>query len=404
MKLIIVGGGPAGMMAAYQLMKDHEVILLERNNSLGKKLLVTGNGRCNITNNKPTKELIKRIHHGKFLFSALSKFHPQAIISFFNENGVPLKEEDNQRMFPESDKAVDILKVFEEELNKITKFNTKVIDLLIENDEIKGVITETGTILADRVIMATGGVSYGALGSDGLGHEILQKHGVEITDLYPVETSLISREPLDLQGLTLKNKKVMVKDNHQKVVYSTTGDVLFTHFGLSGPAIMLCSEHVHHLLKVQESVSLECALISHYTQEAFFTQIVSQPAKKLTNVLSFYLPKRMVSFVLNLQGIDENALVRELSHKRVRQLIEALFHFKVEIHEVMDIKKAIVTGGGVSLDEVNPQNFASKRFKNLFMIGELLDLHGEMGGYNLTLALVSGYVCAREVSASQLTS
>lgn len=399
MKYIVVGGGPSGMATAISLSKNHEVILIERNESLGKKLLMTGNGRCNILNNKNNQELIKHIHHGKFLYSALDEVNVSYLINFFEQSNVLLKEEDNGRMFPVSNKSKDILGALTSHLNGVKiHLNTQVTDLIIEDNTIKGVMTSQGEMLADGVVMATGGLSYPMSGSDGVGHSILNNHKISITDCYPVETSLISHEAFIqdkiLQGLTLNNIILNLKNDKNKLIYQTNGNLLFTHYGVSGPAVLKASEHVYHLLKKQPKVSLHCQLINNETRESLFEKMKNYP-HRVDKFLMDYLPKRMIVYLLDELKLKD---IPVLSHKEIKKLIEHLFNFKIEIMDVMDIKKATVTGGGVSLKEVNPYNFESKRYRNLYMVGELLDCHGEIGGYNLTLSLVSGFVCGQRVS------
>lgn len=397
MKIIVVGGGPAGLSCAITLKKEHDVILVDHMDKIGQKILASGNGRCNITNHKNNKELIEHMTHGRFLYSALGEFNVADIIEFFSDHQLPLVEEANNRMYPHTHRARDVLNVFMDELDGVSVLlSTKVTDLLVEENEVCGVVTDQGTIRGDRVVIATGGLSYPQLGSDGSMHHILSKHAVKMTSTYPVEVPLVSQAPFiqdkSVQGISLQDIKLSVF-NDQKKVYVTKGDLIFTHFGISGPAALGCGEHVGKLLQQDQAVRVELALVD----ESFFDVLMANPKRRLDVMLQSVLPKRLVSYICSQYTWDESALINQFKHKELRKLVLDLSHFSMDISDVLSIKKAFVTGGGIAIDEINPTTFEHKRLKNLFCIGELLDVHGEIGGYNLTIAMVTGFVCAKRM-------
>ena len=381
MKILVIGGGPAGLMAAKQaFLKGHDVCIVDSQEKLGKKLLMTGNTRCNITNNKELNEFMKQCSKStRFLYSSLSEFGPKEIIEFFNEHNCPLVQEDYDRMFPQSQKATDILNVLLTESVK-TELNTKVERLNIKDHTIESITTNKGELTADHYILATGGKSFPVSGSDGSGYKLLQSVGHTITDLVGIETGLHSINTRPLQGLSLKDVTIKVRVKN-KVKTTEIGDVLFTHFGLSGPGILKISETVVEHLKHPVSITLSL-------------QQVDLSTGSLTKKLKAIYPNRFVDELL--KDYDEKPLEQTSNYDK--EIIRTIYlNPTYKITGVQPIEKAFVTKGGVATKDIDPITMKSKLIHNLSICGEVLDCHGSVGGYNLTLALSSGYSAGRKI-------
>ncbi|AAO81205.1 NAD(P)/FAD-dependent oxidoreductase [Enterococcus faecalis] len=363
--VIIVGAGTSGMMATIAAAEaGAQVLLIEKNRRVGKKLLMTGGGRCNVTNNRPAEEIISFIPgNGKFLYSAFSQFDNYDIMNFFESNGIHLKEEDHGRMFPVTDKSKSIVDALFNRINElgVTVFTkTQVTKLLRKDDQIIGVETELEKIYAPCVVLTTGGRTYPSTGATGDGYKLAKKMGHTISPLYPTESPIISEEPfiLDktLQGLSLQDVNLTVLNQKGKPLVNHQMDMLFTHFGISGPAALRCSSFINQELTRNGNQPVTVALDVFPTKS--FEEV---PAKQLTE-------KQRLSFV------------------------ELLKDFQFTVTKTLPLEKSFVTGGGISLKEVTPKTMESKLVNGLFFAGELLDINGYTGGYNVTAAFVTGHV------------
>lgn len=387
--IVIIGGGPAGLMAAYQLQEAQvDYILLEKNPLLGKKLLITGQGRCNVTNHLNTNQFINQLTlpHRKFLYSTLSTFGTTEVVTFFAENKVPLYQDGDLKYFPKSNKAIDIRDVFSNKVLENTRLNTEVKSISYKNKFI--IKTNNDTYEARKVIVATGSKSFPKTGSNGNVMKFAQSLGIQTTEFYPAETSVYSafvqRNKDRLQGIAIQNSVVALKNTKHK----HTGDLLFTHFGLSGPAIFHLSETIYHELKNGNNV-LEVSL-SNAAENLVANQLENaDPKLHILKFLEQYTIKRLAKFLLSCLQM-ENVKIASISQKKKEQIMDALFRFNIKIDKVEDCDKAYVNGGGVLVKELNPKSFESKLIPGLYFIGEAVDIHGPIGGFNITIALSSG--------------
>ncbi len=404
--VIVIGGGPSGLMAAIAAgEKGARVLLIEKGDKLGRKLAISGGGRCNVTNNLPIDEIIKHIPgNGRFLYSAFSVFNNQDIIAFFENLGVKLKEEDHGRMFPVSNRAMDVVNAMLKKLDdyKVTIMtNTPVKDVLYQEGAVSGVQLKDGRIIeCDSVILAAGGKSVPQTGSTGDGYAWAKKAGHTITDLYPTEVPLTSAESFikekTLQGLALRDVALSVLNPKGKALITHQMDMLFTHFGISGPAVLRCSQFV---VKAQKKwnlkeVTMRIDSFPDKNKEEVFqiinTSVKDDPKKAAKNIFKGLVPERFLSFLLVKAGIDESETGANLSNEMLRALASLFKEFTFTVNGTLPLEKAFVTGGGVSVKEVHPKEMASKMMNGLFFCGEILDIHGYTGGYNITSALVTG--------------
>ena len=394
--IAVIGGGPAGMMAAIHASKTHKVILLEKNDSLGKKLLLTGGGRCNVTNNIPIENLIQNIiGNGKFLYSAFSKFDNQDIIQFFQSRNTPLKEEDNGRMFPISDSSKTILSALRQELqkNNVTVFyHARVIDWKVTEHHIDSLVLEDNRVIqAKNYIIATGGMSFPHTGSNGDGYRLAQKLGHTVTDLYPSEVALTSKESFiqaqTLKGLSLQNIELKVLNAKNKTVVTQHSDIIFTHFGISGPAALRCSGFV--LKQKEKEVTLSLDALPNISKAELLHIMQVEPKKTFKNILKSYLPQRYADFIC-MEYADTKS--NQLNDKTLQNIIEHIKDFRFKVNGSLPIEKAFVTAGGISLKEINPKTMKSKIIDNLYFAGEVMDIHAYTGGYNITCAFSSGHL------------
>lgn len=418
--VIVIGGGPAGMMAGIAAAEnDSKVLLVEKGNQLGKKLSVTGGGRCNVTNSAPIEEIVKNIPgNGRFLFGALSQFDNYSIIDFFQENGVPLKEEDHGRMFPKSDKSQDIIEAMSNRFLRLggkISGNTPVGKLMVENRQVVGIVTKDGEeVRAKTVIVAVGGKSVPETGSTGDGYKWAKKLGHTVTDLFPTEVPLTSSEKFikegTLQGLSLSNASVSVLNSKGKILVTHQLDMIFTHFGISGPAVLRCSQFAVKELKKTGAESVTVAIDTkpsgndEQVIQTVFAIAKDHQNKAVKKGFKNYLPERYLMFLLDRAGIEGDKLCAEITREKWRAFAGLVKKFEIQVNGTLAIEKAFVTGGGVSVKEIEPKTMQSKKVSNLFFCGEILDIHGYTGGYNITAAMVTGHVagkhaadCAREV-------
>lgn len=413
--VIVIGGGPSGLMASAAAARaGSRVLLVEKGSKLGKKLTISGGGRCNVTNRLPLEEIVKNIPgNGKFLYSPFSVFNNEDIISFFEGLGVRLKEEDHGRMFPVSDRAQDVADALIGELKRLgveILLKSKVKKLLLDEEAVRGIRLENGDeYIARAVIIAVGGKAVPQTGSEGDGYPWAEKAGHTVTDLYPTEVPLLSNEPFiknrELQGLALRDAAVSVMNKKGKPLITHQMDMLFTHFGLSGPAVLRCSQYVVKEMKKTGGQPVEIrinTLPEHHAESAFQLlnkQMKDEPKKAVKNVWKGVAPERWLLFLMEQSGIDPADTGAELAAEKVRALAAGLTGFSLKVIGTQPIEKAFVTGGGVSIKEIEPKTMASKKKQGLYFCGEILDIHGYTGGYNITSALVTGNVAGQSAGA-----
>ena len=419
MDVIVIGGGPAGMMSAITAAKENNnVIILEKMNSCGRKLLITGKGRCNITSSLSMDDFIKNTPgNGKFLYSCFQNFTNEDIIQMLKNNGVKTKEERGNRIFPVSDKSLDVLNAFEKEMEKnnvkvITKANVKKIN--IENKKVTGVTFEKDglnkTFKADKVILATGGKSYSATGSTGDGYKIAEDLGHNIVrirpSLVPLQTNGRNLKICkQMQGLSLRNIKMKLIDSSKnKTIYEDFGELLFTHFGVSGPTILSSSAHLLRYKNVDELlnngtikliIDLKPALDEEKLNLRILRDFEKEKNKSFKNSLNDLLPKKLIDTVIELSEIDENKKVNEITKKERMKLIQLLKHFEITISGFRPIEEAIITSGGISTKEINPKTMESKIIRGLYFAGEIIDVDAYTGGFNLQIAYSTGYTAGK---------
>lgn len=407
---IIIGGGPSGLMAAVAASENSsKVLLIEKKKGLGRKLKISGGGRCNVTNRLPYEEIIKNIPgNGKFLYSPFSKFDNESIIEFFESRGIKLKEEDHGRMFPVSNKSQDIVDTL---VNTIKNNNVEIKEETVVNDISKNdqsfiVKTKDGEFKSKTVIIATGGTSVPQTGSTGDGYRFAKNLGHTITELFPTEVPITSSESFiknkTLKGLSLKNVELSVLKKNGKKRISHQMDMIFTHFGVSGPAALRCSQFVYKEQKNQKKQDIQLQLdvfpeISLQDLENKTKKILSEePDKYIKNALRGLIEERYLLFMLEQANINENTTFHHLSNQQLTHLAEHFKQFIFTVNGTLSIERAFVTGGGVSLKEIWPKTMMSKIQPGLFLCGEVLDIHGYTGGYNITSALVTGHVAGSE--------
>lgn len=404
--VIVIGGGPSGLMASIAAGENGaNVLLVDKGTKLGRKLAISGGGRCNVTNRLPIEEIIKHIPgNGRFLYSAFSEFNNEDIIAFFEKLGIQLKEEDHGRMFPVSNRAMDVVEALLKRMKELkvdTRTSTSVEEVLYENGETVGILLKDGeTIAAKAVVIAVGGKSVPHTGSTGDGYPWATKAGHTITDLFPTEVPLTSDEPFvkkkELQGLSLRSVGLSVLNPKGKKIITHKMDMIFTHLGISGPAVLRCSQYVVKAMKKWNltHVAMQIDSIPDQNEEQLFQSIhkqVKEEGKKAAkNIFKGLVPERYLLFLLDRAEIDHDEKGDHISSEKIRQFTKLLKQFTFNVNGTLSIDKAFVTGGGVSIKEIEPKTMASKKMNGLFFCGEVLDIHGYTGGYNITSALVTG--------------
>ena len=427
MKVVIIGGGPAGMMSAITAAeRGNNVILFEKMKTLGRKLLITGKGRCNITSSIDIKDFIQNVPgNGKFLYSSFQNYTNRDIIDFLNKQGVKVKEERGNRMFPVSDKSKSVLDAFINKLNELKvdiRVNSRVTKIEGQDGKVVG-IRYNNNILekADKIIIATGGLSYPATGSTGDGYKIVQELGHNITKIKPslvpiivADKNIETQESIkkskyrdsinlckELQGLTLKNVSIKIINNdNKKIIYEDFGEMIFTHFGVSGPIILSGSAHLLRYKNVEElfnkgSIKLIIDLKPALTYEKLDSRVLrdfnAEKNKLFRNALDNLLPKKLIEPVIELSGINENKRVNEITKEERKEIIKILKEFTITLKAFRSIDDAIITAGGVDIKQINPKTMESKLVKGLFFAGEIIDVDAYTGGFNLQIAYSTGY-------------
>ncbi len=429
-KVIVIGGGPAGMMAGITAKENgNEVIILEKNGQLGKKLLITGKGRCNITSSLDMEEFIKNTPgNGIFLHSAFQQFTNKDIIYFLKQQGLDVKEERGNRIFPVTDKSIDVLACFTKRINELNievRYNITVSEILVKSNDgsnkeningkekskkiidkkVTGVKTNHGILQADKVILATGGKSYPLTGSTGDGYILAEKLGHTVTaikpSLVPLET-FEKQECKELQGLSLRNVGIQLLDiEKNKTIYEDFGEMLFTHFGVSGPTILSASAHlvrykqIERLLKEKKiilKIDLKPALDEKKLDTRILRDFEEVKNKQFKNSLEKLLPQKLIPIIIRKSNIQPDKKVNEITKKEREELVKIIKNFEMTIKGFRPIEEAIITSGGINIKEINPKTMESKKVKGLYFAGEIIDVDSYTGGFNLQIAYSTGYV------------
>ena len=403
MKVIIIGGGPAGMLAAIKSKKEkNQLTIIEKNKILGKKMLITGKGRCNITSGVDMSEFIKNVpSNGKFLYSSFKNFTNKDILKLLN---IPVKLERGNRYFPVSDKAKDVVDALEKELSGVEIVtNTSAIEIITKNNEAIGVKTNKGDFFADKIILATGGKSYPLTGSTGDGYEMAKKLGHTITQIKPALVPLVAKKESkiqcqQMQGLSLRNVGLKLFNNN-KLIYEDFGEMLFTHYGVTGPIILSASSHLvrQELKNPRIEIDLKPALTDEKLDERILRDFETEKNKEFRNSLDQLLPQKMIPVILEILQINKK--VNEVKKVERQKLVRTLKHFSIEIEGFRDISEAIITSGGINVKEINPKTMESKLIKNLYFAGEIIDVDAYTGGFNLQIAYSTGYTAGIGVNS-----
>ena len=425
-KVAIIGGGAAGMMAAICLARQqYEVVLFEKNEKLGKKLFITGKGRCNLTNDCSVSDLLANVvTNSKFMYSAFHGFDSAGVIEYFESIGLKTKTERGNRVFPASDHSSDVLKVLNKQLELLhvdVKLLTTVTKILTNpyspedekskyEQKIHGLIYKTRNgkteqLLCDAIVVATGGMSYPLTGSTGDGYKFAQELGITVTTLRPALVPMCVEETLckELMGLTLKNVRLSFVaniKNKDKVVYSDMGELLFTHFGVSGPIVLSASSYVQKYFEnnLRLVINLKPALSREQLDARILRDFSENHNKQLKNALDALLPKRLIGYVIGASGIDSYKKVSEISKAEREQLLLALSEFTIHINGIRGFEEAIITQGGISVKEINPKTMEAKKVKNLYFAGEVLDVDALTGGFNLQIAWSTAYAAGNNIN------
>lgn len=410
-KIIVIGGGPAGMMSAIRAAENGaQVILFEKNNRLGRKLSITGKGRCNLTNATDNQEIIKNIPgNGKFLHSALKNFTSEDTINFFESLGLETKIERGNRVFPASDNAADVIDVLSRKLHDLNvkiNLNSTVENIITDDKKILGVEVNGRFFDAEAVILATGGMSYPATGSTGDGLKFAKNLGHYVTDIFPALVPLEVEEDFvkDLQGLSLKNVRVTLLTDDE-FLDEIFGEMLFTHFGVSGPIILTISRQASKLLHdkifVELLINLKPALTPEQLDARILRDFEKFKGKLIKNAMVDLLPQKLIPVILDLAYIDENKKVDDITRTERQNLIEKLRALPLTVTGTRPLDEAIVTAGGVSTREINPKTMESKIIENLFIVGEVVDVDGNTGGFNLQAAWAMGNAAGKFAALSR---
>ncbi len=410
-KIAVIGGGPAGLMSAISahlkyIGEPHTITVIEKNERCGRKLMITGKGRCNVTNNCDLDTLIANVpRNGRFLYSAFSGFSSGDTMDFFELCGVPLKTERGNRVFPCSDKAVDIVDAL---VNRAKSCGIKLLrgtakGILTENGAVKAVELESGEIIgADALILATGGLSYPITGSTGDGYNIAKALGLQVTELRPSLVPLCCHEGFcsRLSGLTLKNVILKIfEEGRKKPIFSEMGEMLFTHFGISGPLVLSASAHMTKMGKTHYKavIDLKPALDIELLDKRILRDFEGEKNKDFANALDALLPKSLIPVIIGLSQIDPHTKVNQISREQRQSLCLAIKELTLNVTGFRPIEEAIITSGGVNVKEINPSTMESKLIKGLFFAGEIIDVDAYTGGFNLQIAFSTGYLAGQNI-------
>lgn len=402
--VIVIGGGPSGLMAAISAAEyGAKTMLIEKGSKLGKKLAISGGGRCNVTNRLPQEEVIKHIPgNGKFLYSAFSIFNNYDIIDFFENMGIQLKEEDHGRMFPASNSAKSVVNALINKLDELhvkVNLNTTVKAIDYGEGEHTIILSDQQKISTTAIVIAVGGKAVPHTGSTGDGYAWAKKAGHTITELYPTEVALTSNEAFiknrSLQGLSLRNVALSVLNKRGKPIITHQMDMIFTHFGISGPAVLRCSQFVvKEIMKGRKEVPMVLDTLPNKTVDDLIKSvsklIKENPKKSFKNLMKGIAPERLLVFILDKNNVSDDQKAANISNETVRAIIKDIKIFTFTVHGSLPLEKAFVTGGGVSIKEIVPNTMQSKMLNGLYFCGEILDIHGYTGGYNITSAFVTG--------------
>jgi predicted Rossmann fold flavoprotein len=403
-KVIVIGAGPAGMMAALQAAKKHEVILLDGNERIGKKLFITGKGRCNVTNAKDISEFFEYIPgNPHFLYSSLYSFTNEDTMNFFEGEGIKLKVERGDRVFPESDKSSDIIRGLSNALSRThvqIRLNSKVTDVKFKDNKITALEINNGEILkGDYFIMATGGASYPLTGSRGEGQKYAKKLGHNIVPLMPalVPIEVIDPNVKELMGLSLKNVEVVIKENDKKTVYKNFGEMLFTHFGVSGPLILSGSRFIKKDKKYTLYIDLKPALNLGELDKRIQKDFSKYLNKDFKNSLDELLPQKLIPIIIKLSEIPENKKVNEITKEERKNLVNVIKNLAFEVKGLRPLEEGIVTAGGIDIKEIDPSTMKSRIVENLSFAGEVMDVDAFTGGYNVQIAFSTGFIAGNNI-------
>ena len=405
--VVVIGGGPAGMMAAGTAAQNGlKVALMEKNSRLGRKLMITGKGRCNITNNCDVQTLISSIpSNGRFLYSAVTQFTPQDTIAFFEGLGVPTKTERGNRVFPQSDKAVDVVDAMASFVKRsgVHIHTGEAQKLILKDGAVCGVMAKDGEeLFADAVVIACGGVSYPSTGSTGSGYTLARQAGHTVTQLRPSLVPLVSNDTDcgDMQGLSLKNISIEVYDTAKKqTIYEDFGEMLFTHFGLSGPVILSASSHMREMSpnRYEIFIDLKPALTPEQLDARLQRDFEKNQNKDFANSLSELLPHKMIAVMVQKSGIAPDTKCNQITKEQRRGFAALLKAYKINVQSFCQIDEAIVTSGGVAVHEINPKTMASKLVNGLYFAGEVIDVDAYTGGFNLQIAYSTGRLAGNSI-------
>ncbi|MEG1878339.1 MAG: NAD(P)/FAD-dependent oxidoreductase [Pseudoflavonifractor sp.] len=408
--IIVIGGGAAGCMAAITAARQGaSVLLLERNPKLGRKLYITGKGRCNLTNDCPAMEMLKNVPcNSRFLTSVVTRFPSAAVRDFFEAEGVPLKVERGNRVFPQSDRSTDIIDALLMALRHsgVELMQERAEEIITEDAAITGVKTERGTHHCKAVILATGGISYPLTGSTGDGYRMAEELGHSLVAPMPSLVALVSEGDLcqRMQGLSLRNVAVKVKNSKGKAVYAEQGELLFTHFGLSGPLILSASAHMRDWTRehYRVEIDLKPALDEKTLDARLLRDFAENLNRDFHNILDGLVPKLMVPILVECSGIPGDTKVNTITKEQRRRLLELLKCLPIEIRGPRSVEEAIVTSGGVAVKEVDPKTMGSKLVDGLYFAGELLDVDAYTGGFNLQIAWSTGHAAGEAAAEAVL--
>ncbi|OFK80969.1 NAD(P)/FAD-dependent oxidoreductase [Peptoniphilus sp. HMSC062D09] len=392
MKVAIIGGGPAGMMCAIKAAENHQVTIFEKNEKLGKKLFITGKGRCNLTNYCDEREFLKNIvNNSSFMYSSIYSFSPFTTYYYFEELGLPLKVERGNRIFPASDKSSDVIRAYEKKLKALgVKINLNYEVTSIEKVDGKFIIN--GRENFDKVVIASGGISYKLTGSTGDGYKFAKDFGHKVIDQVPGLIGINLKNNFSLAGLTLKNVELKILKD-KKILSREFGEMLFTHRGISGPIVLTTSSKINRLKDFEIYLDLKPALDPEKLDARILRDFHENQNKNLENVMKSLLPRDLIIYVLESAGISGDKKVNQITKEDRESLVRTIKNFSLKFDSLDDIDRAIVTSGGVDVKDIDPKTMESKKVKGLYFIGEVLDLDGLTGGFNIQIANSTGYSC-----------